>query len=70
LVNKLAELSLGVYLIHPLITDKLFFQPVSFNGWAYVVFWIISRLLLAVLLAGGLTWLMKRLAITRGLVGG
>jgi surface polysaccharide O-acyltransferase-like enzyme len=70
LVNKLAELSLGVYLIHPLITDKLFFQPVSFNGWTYVVCWIMSRLLLTVLLAGGLTWLMKRLAITRGLVGG
>ncbi|MFA6518466.1 MAG: acyltransferase family protein [Candidatus Shapirobacteria bacterium] len=70
LVKVLGEVSFGVYLIHPLITDLVLKQKNSFMGVGMTFWWIVSQWLMAWGLSVLLVLMLKRLSLIKVVVGG
>lgn len=69
LVKMLGEVSFGVYLIHPLITDLVLKQELSFVGVDYTLWWIISRWAVAWVMSVLVVLVIKKLPIIKVVVG-
>lgn len=70
LIFRLGEVSLGVYLVHPLITDLVLRQETNFIGISFTFWWIISRWLVAWVVSVLVVLALKKIPLIRVAVGG